>query len=991
MYFACMNNHPKLLLSALFLFFYTTSFSQDSAFQTKGFFINNNADLITTAAAQPDGKIIVAGDFSFVGGRPTTNIVRLLPSGARDTGFNSAIGTNGTVQQILVQSDGKIILGGVFSSYSGQSVSTSLVRINPDGTLDNGFNPYKPLYNYNGLTASAQQPDGKILLGGSGINTRNDSKMGIIRLNSNGTIDNTFSMQGLLDDLGSINTITVLHDGKIIVGGYFSSWNGTPYTGIIRLNSNGTIDGGFQLTGTGLHPYFAGNSVGVWSVKELPDYSLLVGGNFIYYNTTLSPGLVKLLPNGAFDNSFHMDSKFNVNSSFIVQSLAITSQNKIIVGGHFYVPDVFNPVYRDAFLLNANGSLDANAIISGPDNNKRFTAGGLNYIFPRPDGSFLGIGPFSGYYDSIFANNISLFTPLLHQDPAFANSFLQKGLVNETIVQPDGKYLVNGNFTEYDTNYAKQRNYIARLLPNGELDDTFGNINVDGPVFAMALQDDGKVLGLGNFSSVGSVSRKALARFLPDGNLDAGFDPGNGPSDPTTLYCLHLQNNQYIYVGGAFSSFNNIPCKGMIRLLMDGSVDVSFNTVSSPVYAPSSIITTSDGKVIAAESSDVTTRDYNTPLRLFRLLNDGSVDNSFQTPQLGWSIGKKVRQGSDSTIYWLGDLIQAVNPSHFKRTIIRLKQGGELDSSAQILPDNYVISDFTILPDSNLLVTGQILDGELDSTFFVMHLKQDLSIDSSFNPVLLYYDIKNITIDKNDRVVVSGEPLRYLRIEKDQIQNIGVFRNSSMIVYDNAINQKKLSNVIDTATLSESANVGSNVEEEFVLSNPSGASLSLLDANKVLISGADAAEFHPSFTNSSATINKNDSLKFKLVFSPSSSGTKTIKVSIPYSNGLDNNYSFTVIATATNLSTPVTNIQLDNTIRIFPNPVVTNKLYIRSDLKFQSYTIYDQQGKMMQRGPVSYNGSVSDLIISNQLASGLYILKLQTKTKELVTKIYLQN
>ena len=148
------------------------------------------------------------------------------------------------------------------------------------------------------------------------------------------------------------------------------------------------------------------------------------------------------------------------------------------------------------------------------------------------------------------------------------------------------------------------------------------------------------------------------------------------------------------------------------------------------------------------------------------------------------------------------------------------------------------------------------------------------------------------------------------------------------------------------STLSESANVGSNVEEEFIISNPSGASLSLLDANKVLISGANAAEFHPSFTNSSSTINKNDSLKFKLVFSPSSEGVKVINISIPYSNGLDNDYTFTVTATATNLSTPVTNIQLDNAIQIFPNPVVTHKLYIRSDLKFKSYTIYDQQGKL---------------------------------------------
>ena len=987
-----MNNHHylKLLIPALFLFVYTTSFAQDSAFQTKGFFINDNASLITTAAAQSDGKIIVSGDFSFLG-PATTNVVRLMADGTKDPSFNSTIGTNGMVQRILVQNDGKIILGGVFSLYSQQIVSTSLVRVNLDGTLDNSFIPYRPAYNYNGLTALAEQPDGKILIAGSGINTRNDSKWGIIRLNSNGTIDNTFSMQGLLDDLGSINTITLLHDGKIMVGGYFSSWNGTAYTGIVRLNPNGSIDAGFQLTGSGLHPYFAGSSVGVLSVKELPDYSLLVGGNFIYYDNTLSPGLVKLSSNGALDNSFHMDSKFNVTSNFIVQCLAITSQNKIIAGGHFYVPDVSNQVYKDAFLLNADGSLDANAIMSGPDNSKTFTAGGLSFIFPRPDGSFLGIGDYSGYYDSIFISNISLYTPLLYLDRSFRNSFLQKGLVNVTIVQPDGKYLVNGNFSQYDTNYTYQRRYIARLLPNGDLDTSFGNIDVDGPVYAMALQDDGKVLGLGNFSSVGSVSKKALARFLPDGSLDAGFDPGNGPSDPTTLYCLHIQNNQYIYVGGGFSSFNNTPHQGIVRLLMDGSVDVSFNSVSSPLYAPASIITTADGKVIAAESSDLTFRNYNTPLRLFRLLSDGSADNSFQTPQLGWSIGKKVRHGLSNTIYWLGDLIQAASPNHFKRTIVRLKEDGQLDSSAQILPENYMISDFTVLPDSNLLVTGQILNSGLDSTFFVMHFKPDLSIDSSFNPILLYYNIKNVTFDTNDRIVVSGEPIRYLRIEKDQIQNIGVLKSSSVVVYHNDGNQKKVSNVIGAAELSESANVGSNVEEEFVISNPSVGSVSLLDATKVLISGPNAMDFHPSFTNGLVIINKNDSLKFKLVFSPSSVGTKVATVSIPYSNGLDNDYTFTVTATATNLTTPVTNIQPDNTIRIFPNPVVTNKLYIRSDLKFQTYVIIDQQGRIMQQGTVNYDGNTNDLTISNGLASGLYILKLKSKTKELVAKIYLQN
>ncbi len=990
-----MNAHHNLirLLPALLLFC-SDGFCQDTSFQTKGFFISNNPNLITTAAVQPDGKVIVSGDFSFVEEQPTTIVVRLLPNGSRDTSFDSTIGTNGTIEKIIVQSDGKIIFGGVFSSYRQQSLNAGLVRINTNGSIDNSFVPYRPLYNYSGLTAAAVQPDGKILLSGFGINTNGAAKTGIIRLNANGTIDNTFSMQGLIDDLGSILTIKVLHNGKIIVAGYFVTWNGVSHTGIIRLNSDGSIDSGFQLTGNGLQPYFAGNSTGVWSVIEYPDSTLLVGGNFIYYNGTLSPGVVKLLSNGSLDTSFHMDPTFNVNSNFSAQCLAVTPQNKILVGGHFYIPGPAPGIYKDAFLLQQNGSLDSTAILSGPDMNKTFTAGGLSYIFPNNDGSFLGLGDYSGYYDSAFVNNISLYTATLHHDPSFVNTFLQKGLVNETIIQPDGKYLVNGNFSLYDTNYNNQRGYIARLLPDGNLDDSFANIDVNGPVNAFTLQDDGKIIGAGNFSSVGSISKKGVARFLSDGSLDASFDPGTGPNPSNSIYCLYIQNNQYLYLGGGFSSFNGLPRQGIVRLLMDGSVDQTFNAGSSPLYAPTSIVTTSDGKILAAESSDVTTRDYNTPLRLYRLLDNGLPDNSFQTPVLGWSIGKKIRIGLNNTIYWLGDLIQSSSPNNFKQTIVRLKQDGSLDSSAKVLPDNYVVSDFTILPDSNLLVTGQIIYAGLDSTFFVMHLKPDLSIDSSFNPISVYYSIKNINFDNDGRIVVAGEPLRYLRIQNDQVQNIGVFNSTSMVVYDNTRNQRDLvSNIVDTLSLAQSANVGNNVEEQFTLRNISSSLVSLLDPAKVLISGTNANEFHSSFVNNSVTISKNDSITFKLTFSPSSVGDKTIKISIPYSNGLDNMYSFTLKATATNIATPVTNINRGNSIQIYPNPVVANnKVYIKSSLKFQTYVILDQYGRIVQQGGIN-NGNVglTDISIGRQIQSGIYILKLMNSKDDLPLKILIRN
>ncbi|HTM93542.1 MAG TPA: hypothetical protein VL095_14075, partial [Flavisolibacter sp.] len=181
-----------LAFFCLAIIFINPSLAQDTAFVTKGFYVTKDPNLLRCAEQQPDGRVLISGGFTHFNGTPTTNLVRLLRNGTRDTSFNKQIGTNGSIDHIVVQKDSLIILQGVFTRYMQQTITTGLMRIDTNGVLDQTFNPYKPVYNYNGVTAMALQPDGKILIAGFGIGTQGYDTCGLIRLNKDGSLDNNF-------------------------------------------------------------------------------------------------------------------------------------------------------------------------------------------------------------------------------------------------------------------------------------------------------------------------------------------------------------------------------------------------------------------------------------------------------------------------------------------------------------------------------------------------------------------------------------------------------------------------------------------------------------------------------------------------------------------------------------------------------------------------------------------------------------------------------
>src|SRR5437899_2480116 len=142
---------------------------------------------VYSLAVQADGKIVVGGTFSTLGGQTRKGIGRVNADGTLDTSFNPGLGvlpvTFGYVDSLVVQADGKIVVGGQFTMLGGQT-RINIGRLNADGTLDTSFNPGA---NYV-VTSLGVQADGRILVGGQFFTLSGQSRNNIGRLNADGTL-----------------------------------------------------------------------------------------------------------------------------------------------------------------------------------------------------------------------------------------------------------------------------------------------------------------------------------------------------------------------------------------------------------------------------------------------------------------------------------------------------------------------------------------------------------------------------------------------------------------------------------------------------------------------------------------------------------------------------------------------------------------------------------------------------------------------------------
>jgi uncharacterized delta-60 repeat protein len=309
-------------------------------------------------AIQADGKILIAGDFSTIGGGTRNHIARLNADGSPDSSFNPNV--DGSVFCIAAQSDGKILLGGDFGTVGGVPRSC-IARLNPDGTVDSSFNPGADSL----IFAMALQPDGKILLGGFFTVVGGAPRSYIARLNADGTLDNGFDPE--LDN--DVNALTVQADGRILVAGDLTAVGGVPRSYIARLNADGSLDNSFMPD----------INSSVLSMALQADGKILLGGDFTAVGGGSHEHLARLNANGTVDNAF------NPEADNWVYSVAVQADGRILIAGGFNVVSGTNRNYIAR--LNADGSLDA-----GFDPN----ANGLVYgIALQGDGGVVMGGDFS--------------------------------------------------------------------------------------------------------------------------------------------------------------------------------------------------------------------------------------------------------------------------------------------------------------------------------------------------------------------------------------------------------------------------------------------------------------------------------------------------------------------------------------------------------------------------------------------------------------------
>jgi uncharacterized delta-60 repeat protein len=208
---------------------------------------------VFSLAVQADGKILVGGDFSTLGGQTRNYLGRLNPDGTLDTAFNP--GANGSVYSLAVQADGKILVGGDFSTLGGQT-RNCIGRLNPDGTLDTGFNPGADY----GVDSLAVQADGKILVGGDFSTLGGQTRNYLGRLNPDGTLDTGFNPGAD----GGVDSLAVQADGKILAGGDFSTLAGQTRNCLGRLNATDPATQSLSFGGSTITWLRGGTSPEVW-------------------------------------------------------------------------------------------------------------------------------------------------------------------------------------------------------------------------------------------------------------------------------------------------------------------------------------------------------------------------------------------------------------------------------------------------------------------------------------------------------------------------------------------------------------------------------------------------------------------------------------------------------------------------------------------------------------------------------------------------------
>jgi uncharacterized delta-60 repeat protein len=336
---------------------------------------------IDAVSILPDGDIVIAGQFTTIGGLKRPSLARIHADGRLDPTLNPALPASSRVDAMTVQPDGKIIVGGYFPDSAAPEGAYTLLRLAVDGAVDTvGAQPE------GSPSVLSMQTDGKVLVGGGSVNQiDNQTRLHIARLNSDLTLDPVF--QPSVPPDGNVYTLEEESDGSILIAGYFKTiadpMREIFANSVARVDSGGNVDPSFVLP----VQYQGDSAYYIYAAHELPSGKIIVGGDY------------ELTGVGATTTSLHDNDGSLDTADFTPATiggptvLTVQADGKILIGGVFNdIGNATNQLARDNIgRLNANGLPDSQFVAqtnSGP-------SGQVIAIAQQSDGNIVLGGAFT--------------------------------------------------------------------------------------------------------------------------------------------------------------------------------------------------------------------------------------------------------------------------------------------------------------------------------------------------------------------------------------------------------------------------------------------------------------------------------------------------------------------------------------------------------------------------------------------------------------------
>lgn len=607
---------------------------------------------------------------------------------------------SGNILDAALQTDGKIILVGDFEFFNG-TVAKNIVRLNSDGSIDNTFNTGTGPSNLpfvNNITSILLLESGKILVRGSFESFNGVPRYRLVRLNSNGSVDTSFVPPSNPNNNSAPFNLALAANNNAVLYSYIT--NAGYFIG--KLNNDGAVDPTFNI-GSG----FNGDIVGL---EFQPDGKILVGGIFTQFNGQSVGNFVRLNSDGSFESSF------GTGANNLVTKVRYSSFNKIILTGMFTTFNGQNAA--SIVVLNLDGTRDNSILFSGSPK-------ASDAVFTSPSEIVVGGGFARTSRYSSLPNNTMQYTP--------ANSN-QQDIINKVLIQPDGKIVLIGSPSSLS-------NVIYRLNADLTLDATFNTgigAGIPARIYQTATQPDGKIILTGNFAYLKGEEKKGIARLNNDFTLDGSFNSGTGffPNKNNFFYSLTTQADGKIIVQGQFDGYNGNPTGRMVRLNADGTLDNSFVSDGAQFFCTLcgvffKVITyvQSDGSYLIGGSFlsfGDQPRKY-----LVRILSNGDLDASFN-PNLDGPVTAMALQ-PDGKILITGNF-NTLNGTAVNNKLIRLNSNGTLDATftSALLTSGTSINQIYVT-ESNKIILGGSLTISANNTYPCVRLEPNGTLDASFN------------------------------------------------------------------------------------------------------------------------------------------------------------------------------------------------------------------------------------------------------------------